>query len=55
MKQQIEDSLETIDAAIFTGDTFQDKEDRDTLTAYLERWLAEIKFIELEYQESLKD
>lgn len=38
MHPSVENALEEIDAAIFTGDTFLQKEDRMKLREYLARW-----------------
>ncbi len=38
MHPSVENALEEIDAAIFTGDSFIQKENRMKLREYLERW-----------------
>lgn len=45
------DAIEEIDAAMFSGDTFNEKCNREELKEYIDRWSREIKSIE-EFWES---
>lgn len=40
--KEIEDALETVDAAIFTGDELNDTEKRDMIREYAQKWLRAI-------------
>ena len=46
MHPDIEEAIDQIDAAVFTGDTFQDKESRDSLSITIARWQRELALIE---------
>lgn len=42
MHPSVERAIQEIDAAVFSGDTFEDPEARVELKAYLERWLRQL-------------
>ena len=44
MHPKVEQAIQEIDAAVFSGDTFEDAEARAELIGYLERWLRELKY-----------
>ena len=46
MHKDVEEAIDQIDAAVFSGDTFQDKDDRDSLSVTIARWLREMARIE---------
>ena len=48
MQDRIKLAIDEIDAAMFVGDTFHDKDDREELNMYCERWLREIKRMDME-------
>jgi hypothetical protein len=43
MRDYIENACEEIDAAMFSGDAFMEKEERDALTDYIGRWHRKMK------------
>ena len=45
MNTQIEEMLDELDAAIFTGDSFYSFRALNILEDYLERWMREVKNI----------
>ena len=45
MHEKVRQALEEIDAALFSGDTFEDPDNRAVLEEYLERWTAETRLI----------
>lgn len=46
MRQHIEDACETIDAAMFTGDSFDDAVNREELQHYIDRWIAQLEVLQ---------
>lgn len=46
MERECGDALDTIDAAVFSGDIFHNKENRDLFREHLERWQRELVEIE---------
>ncbi len=46
MKKYLDDALDTVDAAIFTGDDFQDRENIAAFREMMARWTREINGIE---------
>jgi len=43
MPKYLDDQCDSIDAALFTGDTFHDEEAREELWAYIGRWTRELE------------
>jgi ADP-dependent phosphofructokinase/glucokinase len=43
MREYIEKACEEIDAAMFSGDAFMEKDERDELTNYIGRWQRKMK------------
>ena len=43
MRDYIENACEEIDAAMFSGDAFIEKEERDALSNYIGRWQRQMK------------
>ena len=52
MHKRIEDALDKIDAAVFSGDTFHDSNDRQTLMLYMDRWSRELARIAVVHMEN---
>jgi len=46
MNKNIENACEEIDAAMFSGDEFTDKENREKLREYIGRWEREMQNFE---------
>ena len=46
MRKYIEQACEEIDAAMFSGDAFLEKEERESLTRYINRWQRQMKEFE---------
>lgn len=46
MTNNISDLMDTLDAAVFSWDTFLDKANIDSLKYYLDRWNSQIKVFE---------
>ena len=46
MQLHLEECMDLIDAALFTGDTFENAANREKLINTAERWLRELKRIE---------
>lgn len=60
MNKHVENACEEIDAAMFSGDSFLDEENRKGLIEYMERWTRELKSIDTmvnseEYKKEIKD
>lgn len=53
MDNYLEEACEEIDAAMFSGDAFLKKDNRETLKTYIGRWEREMKKFE-ELEEELK-
>lgn len=43
----LDEVCDHIDAAVFSGDTFQDKDARDEMQRYIMRWMRELDSIQL--------
>ena len=43
LRSFISNACEDIDAAVFSGDAFHDKEERDALRNYIARWERQMK------------
>lgn len=43
MRSYIQDACEDIDAAVFSGSAFLEKEERDALRKYIARWEQQMK------------
>lgn len=50
MHESVEQAIDEIDAAMFSGDTFYDDDNREVLKKYIARWSKEID--EIEYFDS---
>jgi hypothetical protein len=46
MHASVEEALEMIDAAFFSGDCFHDRQNLDHAKEYLDRWNREVEVIE---------
>lgn len=46
MHESVENAIDEIDAAMFSGDTFHDDDNREELKKYIVRWNREIESIE---------
>lgn len=46
MTNDINDVMDTLDAAVFSGDTFLDKDNLESFKNYLERWNSKVKDLE---------
>lgn len=46
MPDYIDDAIDTLDAAIFTGDALQNAENRETLKTYIDKWQRAMAVIE---------
>lgn len=49
---KVAESFDEIDAAIFSGDQFHNKEDKDQLAYYVNRWKKELAYIEQHIREN---
>lgn len=46
MRRYIEKACEEIDAAMFSGDSFDNAEERKSLQKYMDRWKEQMKFMD---------
>ena len=46
MPDYIDDAIDTLDAAIYTGDLLQNAENRETLRTFIDKWKREMDRIE---------
>lgn len=55
MHPSVAQALETIDAAVFNGDTFEDEDARAELLEYLEAWTLELGLVVSDHDEESED
>ena len=46
IRPYIDEALDTVDAAIFSGDAFMEPANRANLRAWMERWERELKLLD---------